>query len=457
MNLFHRALFYITRKKNKSILLFFILLFMSVFVLTGLGIQNASRDTAAALRERLGGYFRLRANNGTPWIDDALIERIMTIEGIKDYNAMNVFYLHTELTLTPGRFAGEIDPQFDNQKNEPRFLGNTSSERYEYFLTNACELVEGEHLTGEDRGKVLISERLAEDNQLSIGSSFTADITEDLQVSEGMEKNIGKEYTLEVAGIYRINSKKDSSAFTPECDIVENYIFIDSETGKEIVNDLRGRGTDRYQYGADFFVKDPKELDTIIKQAEELDEERENHFITVNDVVYQTSAAPLEKLGAIMTVLIMVVLVVCVILLSLILTMWIKERIHEIGIYLSIGIKKGGVVGQFLTECIGVFLIAFVLAAILSAGIGSRLGSYITQSAVGTEQEEEEENGDKKQDEDAIIGDYVKNTIELKIAIGWRELAGVAAAGVATIILSVGIASVTVFRLKPKSILSSMS
>ena len=59
MGTIKRAYLYVTRKKGKSILLFFILLIMATFVLTGLSIEKVSQAEQKNLREALGGEFHI--------------------------------------------------------------------------------------------------------------------------------------------------------------------------------------------------------------------------------------------------------------------------------------------------------------------------------------------------------------------------------------------------------------
>ena len=48
-----RAFLYVSRKRGKSILLFFILLILSTFVLTGLSIGSASKQAQKNLRQNI--------------------------------------------------------------------------------------------------------------------------------------------------------------------------------------------------------------------------------------------------------------------------------------------------------------------------------------------------------------------------------------------------------------------
>ena len=62
MNFMKRAFLYVSRKRGKSILLFFILLILSTFVLTGLSIGSASKQAQKNLRQNIGGSFNIDVN-----------------------------------------------------------------------------------------------------------------------------------------------------------------------------------------------------------------------------------------------------------------------------------------------------------------------------------------------------------------------------------------------------------
>ena len=57
MNFMKRAFLYVSRKRGKSILLFFILLILSTFVLTGLSIGSASKQAQKNLRQKYRRFF----------------------------------------------------------------------------------------------------------------------------------------------------------------------------------------------------------------------------------------------------------------------------------------------------------------------------------------------------------------------------------------------------------------
>ena len=83
--------------------------------------------------------------------------------------------LHTSLAelkkTDPESFEGEVyNP--DVTAKGGRLLGYSRSELSDYFRTNFYELVEGRHLTEQDKDKILISDVLAKKNHLALGDTI---------------------------------------------------------------------------------------------------------------------------------------------------------------------------------------------------------------------------------------------------------------------------------------------
>ena len=461
MALWKRAVLYITRKKGKSILLFFILLIMISLALIGLSVQISAKKAAADLRETLGGSFYLENDTEHPdrWtqrVTPELIGKIMEEGGINDYNGMDIFYLNTgNLNLTPGYFSQQ-DPN-DPKAKVPRFLSNTKSELHDQFSMGFLELPEGRHVQPDDVGKCLISQTLADANGLSLGDTISGAIDE--EIANGTSEIIGTSFSFEIVGIYQIIGTAASAVGAPERDLLENYIFIDNQSGFEISSILRGSDEKIFRYGATFFVKDPREIGNILQRLEKREDiDWQSFSVNINDVVYQTSARPLERLSGFITVLIVIIMAVSVILLSLILLMWIRNRIHEIGIYLSVGIRKQSILGQFMVECMIVAVVAFVAAFLLSSVVADRMGNSVLSNISASEVTEESSNtaysplADPNQPQSMEV-----ETPDIDVRVGAQAFLTVVLTSSAIILISVTVASITIFRLKPKSILSNMS
>ncbi len=129
----------------------------------------------------------------------------------------------------------------------------------------------------------------------------------------------------------------------------------------------------------------------------------------------------------------------------MILFLWMRERMHEIGIYLSIGIRKAEIFRQQILENLLAAVIAFFLAWGISAAAAGLTGQMIADSF--SKESAQQQAADSKTEE----------TMELQIRIGAVELLEIAGFGFLIVLLSTSVSSVTVLRMQPKDILAKMS
>lgn len=361
-----RALLYITRKKSRSIILFFIMWVCVLSILIAGTVWNQTSFAVGQLKEKLSGYFTIMPNreveNSSEQLTDEFCREVMKEENILAYNGNDVYYMNVpDLVLTSGMFSGQ---GAEDEARVTRFISCTNSFYSELFYTGEMELIEGEHLQIEDEGKALVSETLAKENHLKIGDTFTSLVTEG---NQGLnDEALGESFEHQIKGIYRTNTSDNTSGnngLNAERNIPDNFIFIDAKTDHKVMTKLRGEEVDWYRYGVNFFVRDSANFEqTLKKTVENISLPSESYRIEQNNGKYEQSSEPLEKLIRIMAVFIISVLILSSVILYLILVMWMKDRRQEIGVYLEVGIEKKSIFLQLLIESISVYLIAFVLA-----------------------------------------------------------------------------------------------
>ena len=178
-----RAFLYVTRKKGKSVLLFFVLLIMATFVLSGLSIEKASQAEQKNLRQSLGGVFELMPefSEKNPYytkLDDGdggytlyterpltqeIIDAVAKIGGIKKYDASTPTLVSTNLEVFPGNV-----PMKDKYNDLVYARTVSGTENNSYFELGTVKLVEGSHITPEGSNAAVISKDLAEKNNLKL-------------------------------------------------------------------------------------------------------------------------------------------------------------------------------------------------------------------------------------------------------------------------------------------------
>lgn len=457
MNFLKRAWLYMIRKKGKSILLFIVLLLIATFVLTALSIGKAADTAQQNLRQSLGGHFSIAfdysENNpylqveqveggtimySTQQISPELVEKIRAIDGVKSCNAAVESLVNcSKLQFFVGNIA--LDEEFSKSA---KITGVWKSEENGLFTSGKIELVEGRHITPQDENKILVSKDLADKNGLKIGDFIKTD------------KNID----LEIVGLF---SPHEIEAFNEQVttyDKIQNLIISDLAAVVALENGPAIQGFNELTVS----VSDPQNMEKIISEVRKIDDVDWNGFSVTQDTEgYDHAADSLQQLSGLVSTILVVVLIVSVAILSLMLTMWARTRIHETGILLSVGIKKLSILGQYITEVLLIAIVAFSLSCFPSYLIANQVGEILqTDQVISDIQTDEDGNiaEGKNGVDTSINGEQPQADIsDLEITIQTEQVALLFFIGIGVVVLSAGISSISVMRLKPREILSRMS
>lgn len=458
-----RAFFYTTRKRGKTLILLLTLFVISTFVLTGLSILAAADQSALSLRQSVGGSIKLELDRdnrqnwtyqqgvggtlvgytGTP-ITDADIEKVMSIKGIRSYNGVgdgSVFAMD---------FSFISGFSFGPGSDYSRLPSVSNSEYFNYFRRGAFKLVEGRHITPEDDHAVLISTALAERNGLKLGDTITVQCCYDA----GGYPDV----SLKIVGIYK--STLDDGGFTTTSTDKRNRLIIDHKAMQEIMM----HDVIQYDNGVEFFVDDPRDIDKIAAQIQKLDLDWSCFKLTVDNTAYEAVASSLTAMQNMVTGLIIGIVIVSIGILALILNMWIKQRTHETGILLSIGVSKVKIVAQYILETLMIAVIAFGLSYFSSGAIAQGTSNLLFSQVAETQPIPEIEPPDDGTEYLDITGQYIpydtSNMVtpdSIEVHVTAKHLLWVYLLGMAICTAAVVLASLPVVKMKPKNILSQMS
>jgi len=458
-----RAFFYTTRKRGKRLILLLTLFVISTFVLTGLSILAATDQSALSLRQSVGGSIKLELDKdnhqnwtcqqgvggtlvgytGTP-ITDADIEKVMSIKGIRSYNGVgdgSVFAMD---------FSFISGFSFGPGSDYSRLPSVSNSEYFNYFRRGAFKLVEGRHITPEDDHAVLISTALAERNGLKLGDTITVQCCYDA----GGYPNV----SLKIVGIYK--STLNDGGFTTTSTDKRNRLIIDHKAMQEIMM----HDVIQYDNGVEFFVDDPRDIDKIAAQIQKLDLDWSCFKLTVDNTAYEAVASSLTAMQNMVTGLIIGIVIVSIGILALILNMWIKQRTHETGILLSIGVSKVKIVAQYILETLIIAVIAFGLSYFSSGAIAQGTSNLLFSQVAKAQPTPEIETPDDGTEYLDITGQYIpydtSNMVALdsiEVHVTAEHLLWVYLLGITICTAAVVLASLPVVKMKPKNILSQMS
>ncbi len=409
MSSLKRAFLYDVRKKGKSLTLFLLLLLLTVSVMVGISIRSGTEKAARALRETIGASFTMSGSinhlefdrSETGYTADKIpipyetVKQILGVGGIKAYNAEQSLSISAEgMEFLSGMESGYLS-------------ANTETAYQADFVSGILELTEGRHIMAEDTDAAVISAKLAEENNLGIGREL---------ILKSASGGSGEQAKVFVAGIYASDSKMEYD---------DGTIF----TTHDIFWKLSNQKASAYSGNVTFFVTDPEELTHIVKQVKQIASiPWEDYFIRINESEYQSVAYQIQTLEQLTGIMLLAVMLIGIIVIFLVLTMRIRNRIHEAGIFLSIGTSASQITMQFIYEILMVAVLVFLVSL--------PLGSFVTGQA-----------------EDALKG--METVIHMPLSLQNILLQFLMETFV--IIFTVIMASLPVVRMKPKDILSKMS
>jgi putative ABC transport system permease protein len=424
-----RARLYLTRNYKRSVLLLLLMLAASASLLIGLSVWNSIHAVTREIEQKLGTSINFRLSRiitqdpsygkhvkskfGTAYLTydgpdfnwDTVNQILDQVDGITDYNIEDHQIMSADnFSLIPGLF-NLVEPEDDLFKQQILEInkkvvdvyGNRDTSLYSRFRTGAFKIVEGRHIRPDDTGKALVSDELADLNNLGVGDSITlSDRAGELNQAPAFDR-IGDEVTLEIVGIFHVNGYQPTGMWVAESDMTYNWIFADADTvwksNKNINQDLyNGAPVEQKFQNATFFVGDPSCLQEVLKQIKNLKWIDTAYYdISVDDTMFKSSVDPLNSIRNLVGGLTLAIVAGCVIVLLIVFTMWVRSRRQEIAVYLSMGISKAAILGQFILEAGVIAVLAGILAFATCRNVPDAIGNRMLASRIEEAQPEAQE------------------------------------------------------------------
>ena len=451
MGSFKRAVLYITRKKKKSILMFFILFCIATAVLSGISIKKATSIARQNSSKETANTFEIQNNlatNFTGTMPESLVNKVSKVNCIKNYDAsvqgIGLVFKQLQNVEPKNNTVQYTDKQY---KNLFTVEAHKFTEYDTKFMSKSFRLVEGRHLVEGDKNKVLVHKALAEKNNLKVGDRIIG--TKD-SLDYNASKDAPSEYDLEIVGIFE---SQNTDRMGSKLEIPENLILSDMNT----LNALYGYSKGNSQYTSAVFNTN-KNVDDVISDVNKIQENWSLYNISKSDDTFLALSKSFDSLEKIVNMLLIGSIIVGIIVLSLVLAFWIQGRIHETGILLSIGVGKFKIISQYIIELLLISVLAFGTSYFSSKMISQNIGdAMVSQASKQAVQEVQQGFGGMSLGYDANTSLATQTVDGIDVDVSLKEVLYVYAIGATIIISSVMISSSSIIRLKPKEILSKMS
>ena len=339
------AVAYVFRKRTRTALIFLILTLILAVIYAGFSIMKTSEKMAGVISNANDLGLKIRSLKSETFNAESL-------ESVgKELGAEKIFQYEGVAEIKNGEVVtGE---QMVMREDLPGYLGNTvmlqaisDVKKDPLFRSEVFKLIEGKNIAREETGKVLVHEALAKKNQWKIGDKVSL-------------KVLGEEKELEllIQGIF--TGRKQEKYTGMSSDFSENMMFTDYTTMVQIF------GKKKLVTSLKILVSDSEKLAALKTELNKKSVQPDDYEVVEEENQFSEMVESLNMVRQMIFTMIMAAIGAGIIVLSLVLILWVRERMYEIGILLTIGRSKIKIVGQFILELILISLPAMILAAVL--------------------------------------------------------------------------------------------
>ncbi|TGY91109.1 FtsX-like permease family protein [Petralouisia muris] len=446
MNFLKRAYLYLVRKKVKTLFLFITLLIIATMLLTCISIQTAANNGVVNIKKSLRSYFTINAKQLPEGLNEKILKNILSIDGVNGEYILRSYtkaiYLDNNKNLLKIKTEGAATIPLGCE-NAGKIIGSSNSEKDSYFIEGGFKVIEGNHITLDQKNVILLHRDFAYKNGISLGDTIV------IKNLENPELHV----EVIVQGLF-MNTREQNVGMTPSYDLYENVAFTDIVTSSKLIF---GKLNNVFQYG-DIYVDNPEQLDNIINNVEAISGVQwEKCILTKYDQGYQNTKRALETLQNIVFATMIVVMIVSFIILVLILTFSVRNRMHEIGVLLSIGMSKSAIVLQQLVEIFIITVFALVISYMTSFLLAEQVGnSLLAKTTKEYRVVEQKNNNNAVIEKDSELEKEVRMS-HIEVTISELDYLVVWIVGMALCSITTVFAMIPIIKMKPKNILSQMS
>lgn len=203
-----------------------------------------------------------------------------------------------------------------------------------------------------------------------------------------------------------------------------------------------------------FKVKNVDEYNEVRLSLQNMDINWEMYDLIDNNGNSKTMSSNFNDLAKISEIMIMLISIASFIILVLVFLFWIKNRVKEIGILMSLGVPKFRIISQIWIEAVMIAILSLGLSFIVSPNVSNVTANYLVSQQVQQMKDEENENEGK------VSTEYVapkQDVQEVSVTVTPRMYLVDGLGVIGLITAAVFASSGVILRRNPKDILSEMS
>ena len=421
------AIAYITRKRNRTLIIFIILTIVLSCLYSCLTIMKSSDEIEKALYESSNSSISITRKDGNYFNVNEFkdIEKLKEIEEIiMQYDGLAKL---KDAKVVSGEQRINREDLSDEFKNVVSLEAINNTKRNILFSSGVFTIKEGKNIGENDKDSIIVHEEFAKQNNLKLGDEV------DLELLDIEKSGKIKSHKFKIIGIF--SGKKHETYTGLSSDFSENMVFVDYSTSQEILNKSENN---KIANKILMYSGSAESTDLALNKLKELKIDESKYFIEKDSNAFEESLESVSGIKHIIKIMTYSIMLGGMVVLSLILILWLRERIYEIGIFLSIGTSKIHIIMQFIFELIFISIPSIISSLFL----GNVLIKVIAGGLINSENS-------------MISGGNLINDSSFMLNI--TTLGQSYLILISIIVLSVVFASSLILIKKPKEILSKIS
>ena len=421
------AIAYITRKRNRTLIIFIILTIVLSCLYSCLTIMKSSDEIEKALYESSNSSISITRKDGNYFNVNEFkdIEKLKEIEEIiMQYDGLAKL---KDAKVVSGEQRINREDLSDEFKNVVSLEATNNTKRNILFSSGVFTIKEGKNIGENDKDSIIVHEEFAKQNNLKLGDEV------DLELLDIEKSGKIKSHKFKIIGIF--SGKKQETYTGLSSDFSENMVFVDYSTSQEILNKSENN---KIANKILMYSSSAESTDLALNKLKELKIDESKYFVQKDSNAFEESLESVSGIKHMIKIMTYSIMLGGIIVLSLILILWLRERIYEIGIFLSIGTSKIQIIMQFIFE----LLFISIPSIISSLFLGNVLIKVIAGGLINSENS-------------MISGGNLINDSSFMLNI--TTLGQSYLILISIIVLSVVFASSLILIKKPKEILSKIS
>ena len=355
MTIITRAWTAVARRRRRSLTIALIMTLIFTLLIGTLTVQQTMAQLKQSVERNIRAGFSIASKQPSGEVPMDIAQRVQRLDTVKAHN----FQAETTAGL-PGKQLVDVagsGVQLDSGiAGEAKVTGATQSDLLGEFTGRFYQLEQGKHLTERDQNAALIHKTFAEKNNIKPGDKL--DITKD-----------GRRVTVTVVGIF---SGKGEKPAVLQFDMAENHLITNLAAAQQLTGSQQ-------LTRATYFAETPHQLKSLVDRTKSLPHvDWQTFSLTDNGAVFAGVLQNIAGMQNMVTIATIGAAAAGLAVLSLVLVFWVRGRLHEIGILLSIGTSKRQIIGQFLAELAIIAAVSSVFALAIGSVASSQISTALT-------------------------------------------------------------------------------